>query len=107
MNIVRRYKLSLLKYDTLTEKELTDLNIIFKEVKYSKENYKLINFIYNNMLNLKQVKLKEYPDYIFYFKDDKCIFEHDLNSYWISFNDDLIWYIFEIKFNLNYEEIRN
>src|SRR6478735_12608352 len=103
MNIIRKYKLSLLKYDILTEKELSDLNIIFKEVKYSKENEEGINFIYNNLFNLKQVKLSKYS--IFYFKDDKFIFEHSVNSHWICFNYELIWLVFEDKFNYNYQEI--
>src|SRR6478735_4871203 len=105
MNIVRRYKLSLLKYDSLTEKELEDLNIILKYFKFTKENFDLINFIYNNLLNLKQVELKEYPDYIMYFKNDKCIFKQDLNSPWFEVNYDLIWSVFETK--LGYNETSN
>jgi len=108
MNIIRKYKLSLLKYDFLTKKELEDLNIIFKEVKYCKENFELIEFIYNNLLNLKQVKLKDYPNDIFYFKDDKVIFEqYLLNTTLFFVNYYLIWGVFETKFNYNYQEIRN
>src|SRR6478735_4947050 len=107
MNIVRRYKLSLLKYDSLTKKELTDLNIIFKSVNYCKENYELINFIYNNFFNLKQVKLEKYPDDIFYFKDDKYIFDQDLKDPWFGVNHKLIWDVFYNKFNYNYEETRD
>src|SRR6478735_3168643 len=107
MNIIRKYKLSLLKYDFLTKKELEDLNIIFKEVKYCKENFELIEFIYNNILNLKQVKLKEYPDYIMYFNDkNKNIFQRDLKYKDFYINDELIWSVFENKFNLNYKETR-
>jgi len=106
MNIIRKYKLSLLKYDSLTKKEVEDLNIIFKEVKYSKENFELINFIYNNLLNLKQVKLVKYPEYLFYFKDDNCIFKKDLYSSWLGVNSDLIWKVFETKFGYNYQEIQ-
>src|SRR6478735_4102556 len=100
MNIIRRYKLHILNIEYLTEKELKDLNIIFNEINYCKENYELINFIYNNMLNLKQVELKEYPNYLFYFKDDKCIFCHHLKYNWFYVNDDLIWSVFKNKFNL-------
>src|SRR6478735_8242485 len=105
MNIIRKYKLHILKYDSLTKKEVDDLNIIFKFVKYCKENFDLINFIYNNILNLKQVSLKYYSISNFYFKDDKYIFQHDLKSDYLYINNDLIWVVFKNKFNYNYQEI--
>src|SRR6478735_6430159 len=80
MNIVRKYKLHLLNYNTLTDKELSDLNIIFKKVSYCKENEKLINYIYNNLLNLKTVKIKGYSNSIFLFKETECIFEFMINT---------------------------
>src|SRR6478735_11899487 len=106
MNIVRRYKLSLLKYDFLTEKEIEDLNIIFKEIKYCKENFDLINFIYNNMLNLKLVELKEYPDYIMYFNHKgENIFQHNLKTNIFYVNYKLIWVVFKVYYN--YQGIRD
>src|SRR6478735_9095414 len=98
MNIIRKYKIHLLNIEDLTEKKLTDLNIIFKSVNYTKENFEVINFIYNNMFNLKQVKLKEYSNDIFYFKDDKIIFIYHLKDNFFSFNYYLIWRVFQDKF---------
>src|SRR6478735_403583 len=106
MNIVRRYKIHLINKECLTEKELEDLNIIFNHVKYSKENYELIEFIYNNILNLKQVKIVKYSGYLFYFKDNKCIFQQDLNYNDFYVNDELIWTVFDNEFNYKHSEIK-
>src|SRR6478735_7507438 len=67
----------------------------------------LLNFIKDNFLNLKQVILRDYPNYIFYFKDDKCIFQHTFksNNFYVRYS--FIWKVFEIKFNYNYHEISN
>ena len=106
MNIIRRYKIHLLKYDALTEKELTDLNTIFKSVKYCKENEEVINFIYNNLLNLKQVKLYNYPDYIMYFNDkNENIFQQSLKSNYL-YTKLLIWSVFKDEFGYNGQETR-
>jgi len=107
MNIIRRYKIHLINKKCLTETELEDLNMIFNHVKYSKENYEVIDFMYNNFFNLEQVKFKKYPYYLFYFREDndKFIFRQDLNSSWVGVNDDLIWSVFEDKFGYNYKEI--
>src|SRR6478735_7945980 len=104
MNIIRKYKIHLLKYDSLTEKEVEDLNIIFNHIKYCKENYEIIEFIYNNLLNLKLVRLKNYPNYNYWVKDDKIIFEHNLKDPWFGVRQDLIWSVFETKFGYNYHE---
>src|SRR6478735_8994070 len=101
MNIIRKYKLHLLNFDCLTEKEFSELNIIFKYINYCCiENYEVIEFIYNNFLNLKQVELKKYKDYKFYGKDDKLIFAQDLNNSEILIDPDL-WIIFRKYFSYN------
>jgi len=106
MNIIRKYKIHLLNKETLIKKEVDDLNNIFEIVKYSKENYDLIDFIYNNFFNLKELKLKEYSNIIFYLnKDDKFVFENDLNVEWFFVRDNLIWSILENKFNYKKYEI--
>ena len=98
MNIIRKYKLHKLFKNSLTKKEIKDFNIILKYIKYSKENYEVIEFIYNNFFNLEKVKFKGYPNKIFYFKDGKFIFEfyHEI----IIVNNEL-WEIFENKFKYN------
>ena len=106
MNIIRKYKLHILNYNTLTEKELTDLNIIFDHVKYSKQNEEVINFIYNNFFNLKQVKAKKCPDIILYFNNKgEHIFQHNLKDNFFSFNYYLIWEYFKKQFKYSQDEI--
>src|SRR6478735_3307862 len=90
MNIIRKIKLERLGY---------------YNCKNNKEK-ELFEFIKEKLLNLKQVILKYYPDYIMYFKDDKCIFEQNLNSSWVYVNYHLICYIFETKFNYNHKETK-
>src|SRR6478735_8012153 len=96
MNIIRKIKLNNLGYYHFTEKELSDLNMIFKFVNYSKENYEQIKFIYNNLLNLK-----------INFKNNEIIFIHNLNSNYFYVNYNLIWLIFENKFRYTDYEINN
>jgi|SRR6478735_1879179 len=66
-NIIRKYKLQLLNYNTLTEKELLDLNIIFEEIKYCKENFEIIEYIYNNFFNL--IERKSISNDIYYYNN--------------------------------------
>src|SRR6478735_7193796 len=91
MNIVRKIKLESLGYyicKNNTEKEL------FK-------------FIKKNMLNLKQVSLKNYTYFIFYFNNkDQNIFQHDFKYNDFYVNNELIWQNFAKKFNFDYEEIQ-
>jgi len=107
MNIIRKYKIHLL-FNCLVDKDLKDLNFIFELLKFRKENYELIDFIYNNYLNLVKVELKEYPNKLFYFKNNKIIFIKDLNSEVILYRNDLIYdniYFYKILencYNKNY-----
>ena len=88
MNIIRKYKLSLLDIETLTEKELLDLNLIFSYIKYSKENEEVINFVYSNLFNLKIVKLENFPDFLYFFKEDQCIFSYNLIDNFFGIKND-------------------
>src|SRR6478735_2045338 len=90
MNIIRKIKINSLGMYEFNDSE--------KE---------LVNFIKENMLNLKQVKLKYYPISNFYFKDDKYIFQHNFKSNDFYVNDELIWEVFKTKFGYNYQEIYN
>jgi len=95
MNIIRKYKIHLLYKNTLIKKELYDLKIIFKYVKYYKGNYKLIDFIYNNFFNLEKVILPQYPNDIFWFKKDILCFNHNLKNNRVSVNYGEITYMIE------------
>lgn len=112
MNIIRRYKIHLL-FNCLTDKELKDLEFIFQIVKYCKENYELINYIYNNYPNLKQIKFKSFPNNICYFNNNKIIFIKEVDSKWLLYNNDLIFdnsYFYEICINYsksNYDILKH
>jgi len=91
MNILRKIKINSLGY-----------------YKYNNSEKKLLYFIKENMLNLKIVELKNYPDYIMYFNDKgENIFQQDLKTPWFGVNYDLIWGIIEKKFNYNYYQTRD
>ena len=84
MNIIRQYKLHLLNIENLDNNTIKDLNIIFKHIKYCKENEKIIYLIYNLVFNLKKVILYKYPDSLFYFKDKNLIFDFTQNEIWFD-----------------------
>lgn len=103
MNIIRKYKLHKIFKNSLTKKEIRDLNIILKYLKYSKDNEEQINFLYSHFFNLEKVKFKDYPNFI-YFKEGKFIFE--ISNEFIIVNNELIWLVFENKFKYdNYYSI--
>ena len=104
MNIIRKYKLYLLKYNTLTKKELNNLNIIFKSIKYSKENFEQINYIYNNLFNLK--KVKSHHNNIFFLKNQNVIFEYYFISRYFYMDSDL-WEDFVNKFKYKNDEVNS
>ena len=86
MNIIRKYKLSKLKYYSLTSKESENLDILFYYIEYCKENYNLIDFIYNNFFDFIKIKLplQHYKKHIFYYKKDyKYYIAYDLNNKYI------------------------
>src|SRR6478735_5117708 len=91
MNIIRKIKINSLGMYEFNDSE--------KE---------LLEFIKENMLNLKIIELKNYPDYIMYFNDKgENIFQQDLKTPWFYVRYNLIWKVFETKFNLNYKETSN
>src|SRR6478735_3957092 len=89
MNIIRKYKLNKLKYYDLTDEESYRLNIIFKNINYNKKDEELIEFIYNNFFDLKEIKLNNIQpndNRKLYFKDSKFILDYiiDIEILWIN-----------------------
>jgi len=84
MNIVRKIKLRKLKFYTCNKKES-----------------KLLDFIENYFLNLKIIKLKRFSNHIFWFKNNKCIFEYNLKYNIFTVKYTKFWEIFNIHFNYN------
>ena len=75
MNIIRKIKLNQLGYYQFTDDEK-----------------KLITFLNENFLNLKKIQFPYYYASIFYFKEDKCIFQYNLI-------DKCVWIPNYIEFN--------
>lgn len=48
----------------------------------------------------------QFPNYIFYIKDDKLLIKYTSETKYAYINYLLIWSVFSIKFSLNYEETR-
>jgi len=105
VNIIRRFKIHLLNIEYLAEKELSELNIIFRYINYCKENYELINFIYNHFFNLEKSKIP-HPNYniIWINKDNIKIFGENFNDGYLAFNNK-IWHIFINKFHYSFHGV--
>jgi|SRR6478735_2154660 len=86
-NLIRKIKLESLGYYEFNDYEKS-----------------LAKFIKNNLLNLKEVKLLGFIDNIYYFKDDKVIFEFNLEYNCLSLKYDL-WMVLDKRHNLYKYEI--
>src|SRR6478735_2401701 len=100
MHIIRKFKLYILGYDTLTDKELIDILFLFDIFEYSKENYEKIDYIYNNFFNLEKIIHEDKS----YFMNNKKIVMYDYlnNNYFIKMS---IWNTLNIKYNINKSDI--
>jgi len=100
MYIIRKFKLYILGYDTLTDKELIDILFLFDIFEYSKENYEKIDYIYNNFFNLEKIIHEDKS----YFMNNKKIVMYDYlnNNYFIKMS---IWNTLNIKYNINKSDI--
>lgn len=90
MNIIRKIKLESLGYYTCKDDAEKDL----------------FQFIHDNLLNLKEVELKEYSNYKFWFKDDKCIYDLDIDNNEYHFSTYIV-NLFKYKFNIDIRNILN
>jgi len=91
MNIVRKIKLEQLGY---------------YKCKDNKEK-ELFDYIENNMLNLKKIQLIKYPDHIFYFKGNKCIFKHNLILNLLCFRHIDLLFFSKLLFNKQTNNLLN
>lgn len=80
--------------------------IMFTSTVFNVTDPELILFIKNNFLNLLEVKLDQYPNSLFYVKEDKCIFDLDLNRK-VLYTDPIIWSDITGHFNYSYQELSN
>ena len=49
---------------------------------------------------------RHYPNYIFYHKDGKILFQQEFKNKYFYVRHDLIWLVFEQKYNLKYTQIQ-
>ena len=76
------------------------------EKKFSKEQ-EMENLFLEFAVDLKiKIDEKEYPNYVFLFKNYECYFHFNLKNRIFYVNYDKIWSIFKSKFELNYNDIQ-
>ena len=100
MNIIRKYKLNKLKYYDLNEEESYRLNIILKNINYNKKDEELIEFIYNNFFDLKEIKLNNFQpndNCKLYFKGSKFILHYIINNELLWINEAFFNFINKFK----------
>ena len=77
------------------------------ETKFSKEQ-EMENLFLEFAVDLKiKIDEKEYPNYVFLFKNYECYFHFNLKNRIFYVNYDKIWSIFKSKFELNYNDIQS
>src|SRR6478735_3798025 len=90
MNIIRNIKLESLGY------------YICKD----NNEKEIFEFIQNYFLNVKPITVEIYGNYIFYFKEEKCIYELDINNNEYSFSTYIV-HLFRCKHNKDIRKILN
>ena len=69
--------------------------------------HKIIKYLNSEFSNLEQYETEEYPDYIFFMKDGKVIFDYNKKNGRVFISYDKIWSFLQNFFGLNYEEIQD
>ena len=66
-----------------------------------------INWLNKNYGDLEEFETDKYPDFIFYRKGDKIIFDYNIRSETVHVSYDEIWSFFESYFGMEYEQIQD
>ena len=66
-----------------------------------------IKWLCKNYNDMEPVTKKEYPDYIFYMKDGKCIFDYNKKNGYVHVSYEEIWSFFDSFFGMKYQQIRD
>jgi hypothetical protein len=69
--------------------------------------HKIIKYLNSEFSNLEQFETEKYPDYIFFMKDGKVIFDYNKNNGHVYISNDKIWSFLKSFFGLEYEEIQD
>lgn len=67
----------------------------------------VIKYLNSEFSNLEQYETKKYPDYIFFKKDNKVIFDYNKENGYVYISYDEIWSFLESFFGLEYKEIQD
>ncbi len=67
----------------------------------------VINWLNDNYGDLEIFETKDYPDYIFYRRGDKVIFNYNKKNGIVYINYEEIWLFFESFFGMNYQQIQD
>jgi hypothetical protein len=68
---------------------------------------KIIKYLNSEYPELEQFETEEYPDYIFFMKDGKVIFDYNTKNGYVDISYDKIWSFLESFFGLEYKEIQS
>ena len=72
------------------------------EINVSAEN-RLLEFLDGSSI---KIDFKKHIDHIFLVKDNKILFDHDLENGYLWCNYELVWSVFEKEYSLDYDEIQ-
>ncbi len=91
----------------LTESDLTRLvrRVINEQNTESQMNRAVLKYINSEYGDLEPYETDEFPDYIFFMKDGKVIFEYHKKNGNVYFAE-YIWELLESFFGLEFEEIK-
>ena len=73
----------------------------------SKLEYIAFKWLNDNYSDLEKFETEKYPDYIFFIKDNKVIFDYDKKYRIVRLNYYEIWVTLEKYFNLDYDQVRD
>jgi hypothetical protein len=65
-----------------------------------------INWLNDNFGDLEPVQSEKYPNFIYYKKNNKVIFEYNKKYEKVSVGYDKIWSFFEHYFSMEYQQIQ-
>ena len=80
------------------------MKYIITESQLDRAALKYLNIEYGD---LTPYETDEYPNHIFFMKDDEVIFDYNKKNGWVYISNEKIWSLLESFFGLEYEEIQD
>ena len=72
-----------------------------------KLKHKIIKYLNSKFSNLEQFEKEKYPDFIFFMKDGKVVFDYNKKNGYVYISYNKIWSFLESFFELECEEIQD